>query len=269
MKHTALTARIALAALVALAPACKRTVRERHYVSVIDGSGTILVGGMFGMLGPAGAMFTPRGSVAGLRPGRCVRLDPRAANVPSPEALRNPRPNPAGRLRNAGPLVVEDGEGNELSVLRPMFMGMYSGVVPRGAARAVRVSVGGGDGVAPHTFPAIPLNPEGNPLRITSPGRPWTGRRGAPLRITWTGAGYHDAYLSVALATAEGRALALTCLVDVGRGSITLAGNDMDLPGASGPVLANVSLHTQTGSEDGAWVISAVSMAAPVSGMLR
>lgn len=248
---------------LALTAACRRAPPKMHVVHVTEADGALMVMGVFGI--------EARGAFgAGVRAprGQCVRVSgaPRVGGGDL-AAWREAAQAAQRRFPNAGDLLVRDGRGATLAALRPVYNGMYAGAVPRGDARRIEVEVTGGDGVPSHRFASMPLNPVGNPLRIVSPAQGFVARRGEALRIAWAGAGFRDAMLSVSLGSpGDEGSVVIGCLVDYGRGAITLPARSMNAPG-DGMVLA--SLTTMTSSEEGAWTIHLSSGSAMVTGALR
>lgn len=261
---------IALALCAAPLSSCRRKNRQFHVVSVTDVGRHLMVSGIFGIEAPAAAGFAPAQSYSGVRSGRCMRIRAQQPALADPEAVRRAAARTQQRFRDAGDLIVREDGGPELAVLRPAMQGLYVGVVPRGEVRRLRVRVAGGSGVEAHEFNSIPLNPAGNPVRITSPVAGFVGRRGAPLRITWAGAGYRDAFLNLTvIPSVPSAARILVCRLDYGRGAITLSGADLDVPEHRGELMLTASLLTMTSSEEGAWLLNAMSMGASLIGTLR
>lgn len=248
--------------------ACRRAPPMAHIVTVVDSGPMLMVSGMFGAPG-AVLPLAPLGPAAGLRAGRCLRL-PSARQLYRDPRVASASQAPGVRYRNAGELTVRDDRGPELAALRPAMHGLYLGVIPRGDVRRLRVQVQGGDGVPAHVFDSIPLNPPGNPTRITSPPQGFVLPRGAPLRVTWAGTGYRDAFLNVALGDlGAADAGGLVCRLEFGRGAVTIPGSDLELRGNSGPLSLSLSLVTMTSSVEGPWVLNATSAAVSVSGLRR
>lgn len=265
--RTTLLAALSLLSLCA----CSRKPRPTHAVSVVDTGAVVMVSGVFGLTGPSTSALSASQSYSGVRRGRCLRMPSARQVMGDPETMRAVAAARApGSFRDAGELIVRDDRGPELAVIRPMFHGLYMGVIQRRDVRRIRVRVTGGDGIAAHEFDSIPLNPAGNPVRITSPSADYAGRRGAPLRIAWAGAGYRDAFLTLSLMPSSANDVrAIVCRLDYGRGSITLSGADLDLPGTTGPIVFNAQLTTMTSSVEGPWVLNAMTSGAMLTGTLR
>lgn len=255
-------------ALLSALAACKRAPPLAHVVTVVDSGPVLMVNGLFGVPGPSSAM-NPLGFAANVRPGRCVR-PPSARQVLATVDLSRTGPVQTPHHRDVGELTVRDERDEVLAAVRPGMMGFYMAMVPRGAARRLRVEVAGGSGLRGHRFDSVPLNPAGNPARLTAPVNGFRARRGAPLRFAWAGNGYRDAFLQVMVADpGGGDGQGVWCRLDYGRGAITLRGEDLELRGHRGPAALSATLITATSSSEGPWLLNVMTTGPAVGGMLE